>query len=506
MRMDVSTTSVPSCIFLAIVVTLASLESSVAQFPWTKEPSSPIIVVEGVNNTDVRLEWDYDAAFRRLIVNIKIVRKGGGSEKQIARKSGEATINPTSLDLVNRNQDGREYEVVEPATLVLKDVNDNEEYEYVISVDYFPTSSSEQVTDSKSVFVEVKVPPKITTNPLNERIEIGTNVTLTCEASGDPLPNITWTREGATTNQLDNVIGPSFHLVAVRLNDSGSYRCTAENGYGTVTVVASVSIICTSQCNTSTVGIRITEGAVWVDALTNQNSAEFSVLANNLTAAISSPYGRPENEDKRPYQISVKEFSRGSVRARVEIEFPSTLPDPLKPLRDAMQSGKLGMFTVDRELVINPTRSPPQSSTGSTQESKIPPDVGGRTSGLSNDIIWAIIGSCIAVVVIVAIIIIVCCVVRKKQSPGGSKGLYTEADGYRMNKQPPSSGLGTASPAYVEARMYAPPKNQDDQSYPYEKSGKLAPPQYDEYEGSTPEKRPPPAGGQQGGGGFELWC
>ena len=127
-----------------------------AQFPWTKEPSSPMIVVEGVNNTNVRLEWDYNAAFRRLIVGIKIFRKGGGSEKLIARKSGEGTINPTTLDLVDRNQDGREYEVVEPATLVLKDVNNNEEYKYVISVDYFLTSSSPQTTDSKSVFVEVK--------------------------------------------------------------------------------------------------------------------------------------------------------------------------------------------------------------------------------------------------------------------------------------------------------------------------------------------------------------
>ena len=74
-------------------------------------------------------------------------------------------------------------------------------------------------------------------------------------------------------------------------------------------------------------------------------------------------------------------------------------------------------------------RSPTQSSTGPTQESKIPPNEGKRTSGLSNDIIWAIIGSCIAVVVIVAIIIIVCCVFRKKQSPGGSKGKHVSTPG-----------------------------------------------------------------------------
>ena len=126
------------------------------QFRWTKEPSSPIVVVEGVNNTNVRLEWDYNVAVRQLIVNVQIERKRNGTLKIIARKSGQATIYPTSLDLVDRNQDGREYEVVEPATLVLKEVNSDEEYEYVISVDYFPTSSSQLTTVSKSVFVDVK--------------------------------------------------------------------------------------------------------------------------------------------------------------------------------------------------------------------------------------------------------------------------------------------------------------------------------------------------------------
>ena len=127
-----------------------------AQFPWTKEPSSPIIVVEGVNNTNLRLEWDYDVAVRASIVTVKIERKRDGAGKIIAHKSGEATLKPTSLDLVDRNQDGREYEVVDPATLVLKEVNNGEEYEYVISVVYFHSPSSQLTTVSKSVFVDVK--------------------------------------------------------------------------------------------------------------------------------------------------------------------------------------------------------------------------------------------------------------------------------------------------------------------------------------------------------------
>ena len=48
----------------------------------------------------------------------------------------------------------------------------------------------------------------------------------------------------------------------------------------------------------------------------------------------------------------------GSVRAFVDMEFPSNLSDPLKPLRDAMQDGKLGMFVVDPQREINPSKFP----------------------------------------------------------------------------------------------------------------------------------------------------
>ena len=38
----------------------------------------------------------------------------------------------------------------------------------------------------------------------------------------------------------------------------------------------------------------------------------------------------------------------------------------------------------------------------------------------------------------------------------GDRALLTNPSFFYRNRQPPPSGLGTASPAYVEARMYAP--------------------------------------------------
>ena len=94
-------------------------------------------------------------------------------------------------------------------------------------------------------FLLFLVPPKITVPPATRvRTGLDVNVTLTCEVSGDPQPNITWTREGATTNQLGNKTGSTLILPYIKRNDVGSYRCEADNGYGTVSRFAFVSVIC----------------------------------------------------------------------------------------------------------------------------------------------------------------------------------------------------------------------------------------------------------------------
>ena len=91
----------------------------------------------------------------------------------------------------------------------------------------------------------ISVPPRITVLPARQsRITLGTNFTLTCNASGDPTPNIAWTKEGRTAAQF-NVSGHKLDLVNVNVDDVGSYKCTADNGYGTpATSLAVVDVIC----------------------------------------------------------------------------------------------------------------------------------------------------------------------------------------------------------------------------------------------------------------------
>ena len=89
------------------------------------------------------------------------------------------------------------------------------------------------------------VPPRIILPSVREaEIKIGDDFVLVCYASGDPTPNITWTREGFSAIESIGT-GNFLRLVNVSRMSAGLYRCTAGNGYGNnATSLTIVSIIC----------------------------------------------------------------------------------------------------------------------------------------------------------------------------------------------------------------------------------------------------------------------
>ena len=50
-------------------------------------------------------------------------------------------------------------------------------------------------------------------------------------------------------------------------------------------------------------------------------------------------------------------YRSGSVIAEVEMKFGKSVTDPLKPLEDEIKEGKLGAFSVKRELDLNPSKA-----------------------------------------------------------------------------------------------------------------------------------------------------
>uniref|UniRef100_A0A673HXP8 Muscle, skeletal receptor tyrosine-protein kinase-like n=1 Tax=Sinocyclocheilus rhinocerous TaxID=307959 RepID=A0A673HXP8_9TELE len=55
---------------------------------------------------------------------------------------------------------------------------------------------------SKPVTIEVQAPARILKVPKEKKVQIGSEVTLECNATGNPIPSITWLENGNTVNPL----------------------------------------------------------------------------------------------------------------------------------------------------------------------------------------------------------------------------------------------------------------------------------------------------------------
>ena len=90
----------------------------------------------------------------------------------------------------------------------------------------------------------------ITTQPQDGPVTEGDNVTLSCNASGDPLSTITWTRNGSVLNSSVPRISlgaESRELTITNISraDSGEYRCVANNSEGTnISHAATLDVQC----------------------------------------------------------------------------------------------------------------------------------------------------------------------------------------------------------------------------------------------------------------------
>ena len=85
-------------------------------------------------------------------------------------------------------------------------------------------------------------PSMIAFGPANQSVLEGRNLTLYCNATGNPTPNITWTKDSNSTVLHQ---GETYSIVNIQRQAAGDYKCTAWNGVGAQkTALATVTIHC----------------------------------------------------------------------------------------------------------------------------------------------------------------------------------------------------------------------------------------------------------------------
>ena len=85
-------------------------------------------------------------------------------------------------------------------------------------------------------------PSVIDTSPASTTVLEGNNVTLHCNATGNPAPNITWTKDGSSTELYQ---GEAYSIVNIQRQAAGDYTCTTWNGVGEMTnATATITVHC----------------------------------------------------------------------------------------------------------------------------------------------------------------------------------------------------------------------------------------------------------------------
>ena len=87
-----------------------------------------------------------------------------------------------------------------------------------------------------TAIIEVNFSPRLKKINVKVYKKIGTDVVMPCPVTGYPKPNVTWSKSvGSLQPNCTVVKDGHLTLLMLRKEDSGTYRCKAENRFGSVT-------------------------------------------------------------------------------------------------------------------------------------------------------------------------------------------------------------------------------------------------------------------------------
>lgn len=100
------------------------------------------------------------------------------------------------------------------------------------------------VRETDAIHLKVYEPPTFLTRPQNTDALAGEDVLLTCQAKGDPFPDIQWSREGQDIdiNKVKIVHGRGLRIESVHPSDEGTYICEASNAMGKIVTSARLAV------------------------------------------------------------------------------------------------------------------------------------------------------------------------------------------------------------------------------------------------------------------------
>ncbi|XP_019490993.1 PREDICTED: hemicentin-1 [Hipposideros armiger] len=111
--------------------------------------------------------------------------------------------------------------------------------------DYTCVATNEAGVVERSMSLTLQSPPIITLEPVETVINVGGKVILNCQATGEPHPTITWSRQGRSIpwdDRVNMLSNNSLYITAAQKEDTSEYECVARNLMGSVLVRVPVTV------------------------------------------------------------------------------------------------------------------------------------------------------------------------------------------------------------------------------------------------------------------------
>uniref|UniRef100_A0AAV2KYV0 Ig-like domain-containing protein n=1 Tax=Knipowitschia caucasica TaxID=637954 RepID=A0AAV2KYV0_KNICA len=97
----------------------------------------------------------------------------------------------------------------------------------------------------RSVTLTLQSVPSIVLEPVDTVLDAGASVVLNCQAEGEPVPMIEWSREGRPllgNDRFSSLTNGSLHISGAQREDTAEYECVARNLLGSILVRVTLTV------------------------------------------------------------------------------------------------------------------------------------------------------------------------------------------------------------------------------------------------------------------------
>ncbi|XP_037779184.1 neurotrimin-like [Penaeus monodon] len=149
----------------------------------------------------------------------------------IYKGTGGRTVLTVATQVITKNPKVSVSQEAQSWVLIIKSLTKKDQGIYMCQVNTKPARN-------QLGSIHVVVPPTIDDSRSSGDVTVdeGKDVSMTCEARGDPPPVIRWVREGGerfnmnTSQTVDEYLGKTLFIPGVSRNHSGAFLCIASNG------------------------------------------------------------------------------------------------------------------------------------------------------------------------------------------------------------------------------------------------------------------------------------